>query len=144
MGNTLCKKGIIREITDTEFVVEITLSSACSGCHAKTLCAIDRKNELMRIPRSDKDDAFAVGDNVHIEITAAAGARAVVWGYLFPLLVLLSSFFVLYSFTNNDLISVFAALACTGAYYLILNRLNEKIDKKIVFHLTAPHDNVPN
>jgi sigma-E factor negative regulatory protein RseC len=135
-NNTLCKEGIIREITDTEFVVETTLSSACSGCHAKTLCAIDRKNELMRIPKRAEDETFAVGDNVHIQIAAAAGAKAVVWGYLFPLLVLLAAFFVLYALTHNDLISVLAALICTAAYYLILNKLNKKIAKKIVFYLT--------
>ena len=136
MENRLCKEGIIKEITDREFVVEIVQSSACSGCHAKTLCSIDRRNELIHVPRRAEDSAFAIGDNVHVEMAASAGAKAVVWGYLFPLLVLLTSFFVLYALTNNDLISMFVALVCTAAYYLILNRLNKKIAKKIVFYLT--------
>jgi sigma-E factor negative regulatory protein RseC len=136
MENTLCKEGIIKEITDSEYVVETTLSSACSGCHAKTLCSMDRKNELMRIPKRAEDGTFVVGDNVHIHIAATAGAKAVVWGYLFPLVVVLVSFFVLYALTHNDLISVLAALACTAAYYVLLNKLNKKIAKKIVFYLT--------
>jgi sigma-E factor negative regulatory protein RseC len=134
--HTLCKEGIIRAITDTEFVVETMQSSACSGCRAKTLCSMDRKSELMRIPRCAEDEAFAIEDQVHIKIASSAGAKAVIWGYLFPLLVLVITLFTVYTFTHNDLISVFVALACTAFYYLILNRLNKKIAKKIVFYLT--------
>jgi sigma-E factor negative regulatory protein RseC len=134
--NTLCKEGIIRAITDTEFVVETTQSSACSGCHAKTLCSIDRKSELIRIPRRAGDQAFMIGDQVHVKIASSAGAKAVIWGYLFPLLVLVITLLAVYTFTHNDLISVFAALACTAFYYLILNRLNKKIANTIRFYLT--------
>jgi len=135
-NNTLCKEGIIREITDTEFVVETVLSSACSGCHAKTLCSIDSKSALMHIPKRTEDSTFAVGDNVLIQIAATSGAKAVVLGYLLPLIILLLFFFMLYAITHNDLISVCSALIGIAVYYIILHKQNKKIAKKILFYLS--------
>jgi sigma-E factor negative regulatory protein RseC len=135
-----CKEGIIREITDTEIVVAMTLSSACSGCHAKSMCGVDSKNELMRFLRMPNDH-YAVGDHVNIQLSPQSGTRAVIWGYLFPLLVLIITLFVTYWLTHHELISVLFALVLTVAYYFLLHKLDKKLAKRIKFTISAASQN---
>ena len=78
--DTICKEGIVRAIHGDQIEVEITISSACSECHAKSICIpSDHKRETV-LAQSLYNEHFEVGDKVHLVLKGSAGGKAVVLG----------------------------------------------------------------
>ena len=48
--HNICREGVIRAIDGDSLQVEIIVSSACSGCHAKSICIpSDRRQEIITV-----------------------------------------------------------------------------------------------
>ncbi len=131
--NTICKEGIVRSIQGDNIEVEITVSSACSECHAKSFCIpTDHKRETV-MAKSLYGEQFTIGDKVQLVLKGSAGTKAVVIAYLLPLLVLIVGLFGTYAITQNELAGVIAAVILIVIYYLILKRRRKKIDEQFHF-----------
>ena len=132
---TLCKEGIIRDVRDGEVLVEIIVSSACGGCHAKSICIpSDRREEKIWVNTMNSKD-YSVGEVVNLFLDSSAGNKAVILAYVVPLCILLIILFVLFAFTANELLSVGISVICVLSYYLILKSFNKKLEKEIIFRV---------
>ena len=128
----VCNKAIVKEIKETYINVEMTLSSACSSCHAKGACgAADKKQEILKIACSDPTQ-FKVGELVDVELKKSSGRKAVLIAYFFPFVVMVLFLFGIYAITKNDLLSIGVSFAMTAIYYFIISKLKNKLEKEFV------------
>lgn len=140
---TLCKEGIVRAIHEDQVEVEITISSACSQCHARSLCIpSDHQQETVRA-KPLYGEQFQVGDSVHLVLKQQAGRKAVVLAYFIPLIVLLVGLFGTYAITRNELAGVLVSLALVIVYFFILKQFRDKIDRNFVFYVEHADLTIP-
>ena len=131
--DTICKEGIVRSIHGDQIEVEITISSACSECHAKSICIpSDHKRETV-LAQSLYNEHFEVGDKVHLVLKGSAGGKAVVLAYLLPFIVLMVALFGTYAITKSELTGVIVSVVFVVIYYIILKTQNKKIEQNFQF-----------
>ena len=131
--DTICKEGIVRAIHGDQIEVEITISSACSECHAKSICIpSDHKRETV-LAQSLYNEHFEVGDKVQLVLKGSAGGKAVVLAYLLPFIVLMVALFGTYAITKSELAGVIVSVVFVVIYYIILKTQNKKIEQKFQF-----------
>lgn len=129
-----CSEGVVRQIENHTVTVEITIQSACAGCHVKGLCAnSEMKQELIKA-KTRYPERLSVGDSVRITMKQSMGGKAIAIGYLFPLVVMIFTLFLSYSISKNELLSVILALILTLIYYFIIWIFSKKIGKQFVFY----------
>ncbi|MDL2230862.1 SoxR reducing system RseC family protein [Bacteroidales bacterium OttesenSCG-928-L19] len=134
-SRTLCNEGVVKKIDNGKLFVEITVLSACAGCHAKSVCfASQRKGEVLEIENGE-NEAFVVGELVTVYMQEKLGTLAVLLAYFFPFLILITTFILSFIISDNELVAFSFAIILTGGYYAIVALLNrkKKIDRKFVF-----------
>lgn len=131
--HNICREGIVRAVDGDEISVEVIVSSACSGCHAKSICIpSDRRKEVITVKNTRREE-YRVGETVELLLETSAGNRAVVLAYLLPLLVLLVFLFGCYALTGKELLSVGIAVLGVVVYYLVLKSFSKGVEKGIEF-----------
>ena len=131
----LCKEGIVREIVGDRVKVEMTVSSACSECHARSICLpSDRKQEFV-MAHTLSDEQFVPGEHVQIVLRRSLGNKAVLLAYFIPFCVLMVSLFGCYALTKNELLSVLVCIVFVAIYYVFMIKRSKKIDKQFVFYV---------
>lgn len=134
--NTICKEGIVRAVRGEDIDVEITVSSACSECHAKSICMPSEQRQEFVTAQALYGETFQIGERVHLVLKQKAGWKAILIAYLIPFLVLIAALFGSYAIFRNELASVIASLLFLVAYYFLLKHFRHKIDKQFTFFVT--------
>jgi sigma-E factor negative regulatory protein RseC len=125
--------GIVSGIGDGAITVKITAHPACSSCHASGVCnASGSVDKYFKLPFQE---GISNGQNVRIITSLSTGFRALMLGYLYPLLVLLISLIVLLAAGINEVWAGLCSISLTIVYYLLLYRLRGRIEKTINFTL---------
>lgn len=131
--NNICREGIVRAVNGDEITVEVIVSSACSGCHAKSICIpSDRRQERITV-KNIRNEQYEVGETVELLLETSAGNKAVVLAYVLPLIVLLVLLFGCYALTQKELLSVGVGVLGVVLYYLILKSAGKSVEKGITF-----------
>ena len=131
--NNICREGIVRAVNGDDISVEIIVSSACSGCHAKSICIpSDRRQEIITV-KNTRQEVYQVGETVDLLLETSAGNKAVILAYVLPLIVLLVLLFVCYALTHKELLSVGVGITGVVVYYLILKSAGKSVEKGITF-----------
>lgn len=131
--DTICKEGIVRAVNGDNIEVEIIVSSACSECHAKSICIpTDHRRETV-IAQSLYGEQFDPGEKVQLVLKGSAGNKAVVLAYLLPFVVLMVTLFGTYAITKSELAGVIVSIAFVVIYYIVLKTQNKKIEQKFQF-----------
>lgn len=108
--------------------------SACAACHAKRACSMADVSEKEIIVKADNANYFEKGDRVWVEMPEKQGAKAILWAYILPLVVLVAGLFLLSGKMNEGLVGV-GALFFLILYYLILWLVRPVINKNYHFSL---------
>ena len=115
--------------------VELLSRSPCSGCHLKENCSMsENKVRRLYIP---KDSDYQIGQTVNVEISAASGWIAVFWGYIMPLILVLTMLLSAISITDDETTAALSSLAVLPPYYFILWIFRHKFAKKISFRIKS-------
>lgn len=131
--NNICREGVIRAIDGDDIHVEVIVSSACSGCHAKSICIpSDRRQEVI-IVKNTYHENFQVGETVELLLETSIGNKAVILAYVLPLVVLLVFLFGCYALTHKELLSVGIGILGVIVYYLVLKSAGKSVEKEITF-----------
>jgi positive regulator of sigma E activity len=128
-------EGIVKSSDNKSVTVSIISSSACSGCHAESICSLSgREEKIVEIP--GKYDV-SPGENVKVLMKQSSGYSAVFLGYGLPLILVVSMLIILVSFSIPELSAGLGAIAVLIPYYLILYFFRKRINRKFTFTLTA-------
>lgn len=125
--------GRIVRITREFTTVEIVSESACSACHAKSLCGVSesvrKEIQVPTFPRENRN----VGDEVEVLLKASMGLKAVWLAYVIPLFVLIAVLLGMLSFGAGELVAGLSALAAVAVYYLVIWLFRGRLQNEYVF-----------
>ena len=129
--------GEVVRVSENKVWVRMTVNSACSECHARAVCGVDEsKDKIVEVKTSDAA-TYAVGESVEVaSANRSMGAKSVFLAYVVPFFVLLLVLVVLTVFGASEGLAAISAIAGVGLYYVVLWRMNGKVEKTIKFIIT--------
>ncbi len=130
-------KGIVSKITDTTIETTITVSTACSGCHAKGSCGMsDNQSRIISVTKSDQN--VNIGDQVNIVGSETMGMKAVLFAYVLPFAAVLFTLVLsLYVLNVSEIRAGLYSILILPPYYLILYLFKGKFNKKYTFRIVS-------
>jgi sigma-E factor negative regulatory protein RseC len=126
-------RGIITRISDSSIFVELTVMSACSGCHAKAMCSFDSEQKTIEI--SNPHSNYEIGESVNVVMRQSLGKAALFLGYIIPFFVLLISLIVFTSAGVREGIAGLLSIGMLAPYYLGLFLFKNKIKREFNFNI---------
>ena len=134
-SGTIIHPGIIESINGEKVSVRILSKSACSSCHAKSVCTIADVEEKIIEAENDPDSAWKTGDEVMVRMEESLGRKAVFMGYVLPLVVLLVSIVVFLSLLNHEGLAALLSILMLIPYYLVLYLFRKRLQKEFRFRI---------
>lgn len=132
-SGTIQHEGTVHKINVDSVDIRISPESACSGCHAEGFCNLTgREDKILNV--SGKFNVSA-GDKVNVVIASSMGVRAVLLGYLIPLIILIAVLVTLTALSVRELIAGLISIGILGPYFLILQLFRKRIDQSFSFTL---------
>jgi len=127
--------GTIIGIENNIAKVLIMQSSACSSCHAKSVCgASDKKDKIVEAELDSND--FKVGDTVCVVGQKSLGITAVLLAYVLPFLLIVVTMLIASKITNTEWIIGTASLGILAPYFIVLRFMKSAIQAKFKFYVT--------
>ncbi|MDE7374115.1 MAG: SoxR reducing system RseC family protein [Odoribacter sp.] len=125
-------EGVVKSISDKTLEVLIVSHSACSGCHAKGACGMDKATQkIITVPLPEGE--FHVGDKVTVYASLGNAFYSVLLAYVVPSVLVIASIFFLEMSGSNELTAAVYSLLLLVLYFGFLYLLRHKISKKITF-----------
>ena len=127
-------EGIIDHIDGDIAHVKIDSVSACSSCHAKGVCsAADQEEKYLDVPLHGA--AYKRGDSVFVQVARHLGFRAVLMGYVYPFLLLMTVLIAMLAAGVAELRAGSIALLSIVPYYILLYLFRNRISKSFTFSI---------
>ena len=133
--NEIVHNGKIVEMTPDFTSVEISVSSACASCHAKSLCGMSESEDKLIMLPTDPYATYNVGDQVQVCTKMSMGLKAAWISYVIPLAILMALILILTSSGVNEFISATASIGGVGLYYFIIWMLRDKLSNEFEFYI---------
>jgi sigma-E factor negative regulatory protein RseC len=134
-GNTgiIEHEGIVQKSDNKSVTVKISSASACSGCHAEGYCTLSGVEEkIIEIPGSYN---VGSGDNVTILMKKSTGYSAVLLGYVYPLIIMISTLVMMIRLSVPELTAGLISILILIPYYFVLWLFRKRISKNFTFTL---------
>ena len=126
-------RGKVCAITNDGVTVEILNKSMCAACHARSLCSLgDEQIKTIHIKECDSS-LFSPGEEVEVVMQQTMGLKAVLFSYVYPLIILMILLLSLPRLNINELFSALLAVLAVAIYYLILYLCRDRIAKSFIF-----------
>ncbi len=133
--DNITHEGLISHISKDMITVMIVSKASCASCQVKGACsASDVEEKNVNIKRGLYDN-YQIGDKVTIMMDQSLGTWAVMFGYVFPFLVLLFGLIVFTQTIDNEGIAGLLALSLLVPYYFILYLSRKKMENKFQFKI---------
>ena len=124
--------GVVLSVNGESALVEITQSSACSACKARSMCMSSESqqkqmNAIMLEP-------LKPGDQVEVEVREKLAWKAVLLAYILPFIVMLGIIAIL-DFVTDWSEAVVGTLSLCGIalYYIGLSVFKHRLQKQFTF-----------
>jgi sigma-E factor negative regulatory protein RseC len=134
-SGTIIHPGIVESISGDRVFVKILSQSACSSCHAKSACSVADIEEKIIEADSDPSDNLKAGDEVMVRMEESLGRKAVLMGYVLPLIVLLGSIIVFLSLLKHEGLAALLSILMLVPYYLTLYLFRKRLQKEFRFRV---------
>jgi sigma-E factor negative regulatory protein RseC len=132
-------QGKVERIEKTKVFVRIEQKTACSECHAASVCfASDKKDKIIEV--NDYSGNFTLEEEVRVSIRSSMGLFAVIISYAIPLLVVVITVIAGIVIGKNELTGGLAGLLALFVYYLVLYLVRDKIKENLLFSLSKISD----
>lgn len=138
-SNEIKHKGLINSINSDSVKIVIQSVSACGSCHAKGMCGMSEMKEKTIEVKGNYEN-YRTGDEVDVVMSLNTGFKALFYGYVFPLIIVLFSLILLIGLTEKEGLSALLSLGLLMPYYLILYFYREQLKKKFSFSIRE-HNN---
>ncbi len=127
MSEQIRHSGIVESLDEQAVEVRIVQTSACSSCKASAFCsAAEQKEKLIKVARNGKE--LCVGETVTIVLPLYMGMKAVLWAFVFPFFLLMTTLIATEVFTGNDVLAAALCLLVLLPYYLGLYIVRNRLD----------------
>lgn len=134
-NSAVAHRGVVESVEANLVRVRFIAHSACSACHAKGVCSLSEvETKIVEVKYPDIE--VQTGDTVDVSLERQHGMKAVLYGYVLPLVILMFTLIILYAITQNEAISAISSIAVLIPYYLLLYLMRDRISRVFKFRLT--------
>lgn len=140
MSNNVFHSGVIDHIKDHTIFVRITRQSACSGCHARSMCSVSESRDSI-IEVIDHSGMYKENEEVIICGQSSLGLQAVFLAFIIPLLIVIAAIAISMSANRTEIFSGSLGLLLLIPYYCTLYLMRNKLRKRFVFTLKKINGN---
>ena len=119
--NDISHEGTIISIEKENLRVRIIQNSACASCKIAGHCQTsESKEKIIEVTTPDYAD-FSVGDKVNVTESVGVGAKAVVFGFILPLALMMATIIsAITALDTSEGVAALAGIASLLPYYLVL------------------------
>ena len=128
-------EGEIVEINKDFTTVRLTVSSACSSCHAKGMCGMSEEQDKVLMLPTDPYTVYSEGEKVEVCTKTSMGLKAVWISYVIPLAILLILILSLSPVIGNEALRGLISIAGVGLYYLVIWLFRDRLSNEFVFYI---------
>ena len=133
MSESINHNGVIEKIDGGTVYVRIIQQSACSGCHAKSMCtASESKEKIIEVP--DNSGKFHINEEVQLCGQSSLGLQAEL-AFVFPLIIVFAAIVTGTSMQWEETTSGLTGLLLLVPYYCILYFLRDQLKRRFIFTL---------
>ena len=133
--NEIQHTGEIIDITPDFTTVKIIASSACSACHAKSLCGMSEEQEKIIMLPTDPYATHNIGDKVQVATKMTMGLKAVWISYVIPLAVLMILILTLSMVIDSQAVCGLSAVGGVALYYFVIWLLRSRLENEFTFYI---------
>lgn len=134
--NTIKQNATITKIDNNKIYIKFLSCSACAGCSAKGYCGLSEMKEKEMVVTSPDASEFSLGEEVVVSISASQGAKAVVFAYILPLVLMLSTIAMLIVSGYSEASSGICGIIILIPYYFCIFLLRNKLKKDFQFKIS--------
>jgi len=131
--STIEHPGTVSKVENNSVFVTISANSACSGCHARGACGLSGSEE--KIIEVVGNYAVKQGDNVIVEMKLSMGYRALMLGYILPVILVIIVLIILAAAHISELSAGIMSISVLIPYYILLYIFRNKISKEFSFKI---------
>lgn len=118
----------VTEIQGKYAKVTLQRKSACSACHKEGGCFESCKSAVTAL--AENKAGASVGDLVVVESATKTVILFAFIMYVIPLILSVAAATAVYILTEKDILCALTLIAFLGLYYIVLNPIIKKINKK--------------
>jgi sigma-E factor negative regulatory protein RseC len=127
--------GVVDHCGHDKVFVRILSQSACSTCQVKGACSIAEVEEkIIEIQPVDPEN-YKPGDQVTVRMKQSLGRKALILGYIIPLIILVVAIIVFTLVLNNEGLAALLSILLLVPYYTVLYFLRDKLKQQFSFSL---------
>ena len=128
-------QGVVEKIEKQKVLIKILQKTACSDCHAKSVCmSSDKKEKIIEV--YDNSGRFGINDAVVVSVQSSMGHFAVILAFIIPLALVVATIYAGVKISGNEGISGLAGLSILVPYYFVLYLFRDKLKRNFVFTLS--------
>ena len=135
MNHIIRHSGVVESIEDGCVHIRITQTSACAACKVAGYCNAAESKEKIIDVYCDDVAAYSIGQAVVVTTTGQVAARALLWGFVFPFLLLVVVLFLTWLLTAHEGWAALCALASLIPYYMVLWLMRDKMSQQLAFSI---------
>ena len=135
MKHIIRHSGVVESIEDGCIHIRITQTSACAACKVAGYCNAAESKEKIIDVYCDDFAAYSIGQAVVVTTTGQVAARALLWGFGFPFLLLVVVLFLTWLLTTHEGWAALCALASLIPYYMVLWLMRDKMSQQLAFSI---------
>lgn len=135
--NTVTHPGFIKTIEAQKIEVTIISVSGCASCQIKGSCSVSDTEEKSVWVNLDNPSDYQIGQQVTVQMSQSMGTWAVLFGYVFPFVVLVAGLIGFLSLGLDQGLSGLLALGMLVPYYLVLYFTRHWLGTRFKYTLSA-------
>lgn len=135
MNHIIRHSGVVESIEDGCVHIRITQTSACAACKVAGYCNAAESKEKIIDVYCDDVAAYSIGQAVVVTTTGQVAARALLWGFGFPFLLLVVVLFLTWLLTAHEGWAALCALSSLIPYYMVLWLMRDKMSQQLAFSI---------
>ena len=133
-NKNLCHTGIVKSVDTDKIVVSIISQAACVSCQVKGSCSSSEIKEK-EVEVTEWEGHFAPGDSVEVMASKSQGYRALFFGYLLPLILVVATLAGVNTVAKHEALAALGALGILLPYYFILFLFRSKLRNTLRFRI---------
>ena len=136
MSTKISHSGVVERIESDQVHVRIVQTSACATCKVAGYCnAAESKEKIIDVFCDTAAKNLQVGQHVTVTTSGTVAAKALLWGFGLPFVLLVSVLVIVLLMTSSEGLAALSALAALIPYYFVLWLLRDRMRKELSFQI---------
>ena len=138
MSTKISHSGVIEQIESDRVHVRIVQTSACAACKVAGYCnAAESKEKIIDVFCDTAAKNLHVGQQVTVTTSGTVAAKALLWGFGLPFILLVSVLAIVLLLTSSEGMAALCALAALVPYYFVLWLLRDRMRNELSFQIVT-------